>query len=91
MRVILLRLLLVLLPILLFLAWRFWRNRRAVAQGQPGLDLRDGPWVWLIAGGLVLAIASFGVAGLTGGEKPGGNYVPPRYEDGKVVPSHIDR
>jgi hypothetical protein len=90
-RLILLRLLLVILPVLLFIAWRFWRHRRAVAQGLPGLDLREGPWVWLVSGGLVLAIASLAFAALTGGEPPGGDYVPPRYEDGKIMPSHTDR
>jgi IS5 family transposase len=90
-RLILLRLLLVILPVLLYLAWRFWRHRRAVAQGLPGRDLRAGPGVWLLSGGLVMAIASLAFVGLTGGEPPGGNYVPPRYEDGKIVPSHTDR
>ncbi len=91
MRVIIIRILLVILPVLIFLAWRYWRHRRAVAQGLPGLDLREGPWVWLLSGGMVLAIASLGIVAFTTGEEPGGTYVPPRYEDGKIVPSHVDR
>lgn len=91
MSTVLLRLLLLLLPVAVYLAWRYAIHRRAVRRGAPGLDLTEGPWVWLMIGGLVLMIASFFVLALTTGEEPGGTYVPPRFEDGEIVPGHTVR
>jgi len=90
-RVILIRLLLLVLPVLVYLAWRYWSHRRALASGQPGLDLKEGPWLWLILAGAALAIGSLVLLRLTAGEPPGGAYVPPRLEDGRIIPGHIDR
>lgn len=42
----------------------------------------------LTMGGLALVILSFIVAGLAG-EKHRGGYVPPRIENGQVVPGHF--
>ncbi len=87
----LIRLLILLLPIAVFLGWRYLAHRRAVARGAPGLDLTEGPWAWLWMGGLVLVILSFLVLAFTTGEEPGGVYVPSRYEDGKIIPGHTER
>lgn len=91
MRIILIRLLILLLPLLLYLGWRLLAHRRALARGGPGLDLTEGPWSWLLIGGLVLVILSFFVLAFTTGDEPGGNYVPSRYEDGQLIPGRIDR
>jgi hypothetical protein len=88
---VLIRLVILLLPIIVFLGWRYLVHRRAVARGAPGLNLTEGPWAWLLAGGLVLVILSFFVLAFTTGEEPGGVYVPPRYEDGKIIPGHTIR
>ena len=82
---------LLLLPLVLYLAWWQLTRGRALAQGRPPPDLSKGPWAWLLAGGLGLAIAGLAYISLTSGEEPGGTYVPPSFEDGRIVPSHIDR
>jgi len=88
---VLIRLLILILPVLLYLGWRYLAHRRAVGRGGPGLDLTEGPWMWLLTGGLVLMIMSFFVLAFTTGEEPGGVYVPSKFEDGQIVPGHIDR
>lgn len=91
MKIILIRLLILLLPILLYLGWRMLSHRRAIARGAPGLDLTEGPWGWLLAGGFVLVVLSFFVWAFTSGDEPGGVYVPAHYEDGQLIPGHIER
>jgi hypothetical protein len=88
---ILVKLLPLLLPIVAYLVW--WRLTRgkALAQGQPPPELAKGPWAYLIAAGLVLVLAGLIYTGITSGEPPGGTYVPPSYQDGRIVPGHIDR
>ncbi|MCW5751504.1 MAG: hypothetical protein KIT81_10200 [Alphaproteobacteria bacterium] len=44
------------------------------------------PWTWLAVSGLLLVAASFLVLGLTDDSRPG-QYVPPRYIDGKLLPA----
>lgn len=91
MNTILIRLLILLVPILLYLGWRYLAHRRAIGRGGPGLDLTEGPWAWLLAGGLVLTFLSFFVLAFTTGDEPGGTYVPFHYEDGQLIPGRIDR
>jgi hypothetical protein len=79
------------LPILIYLAWWRLMRRRAVAQGQEAPELKDAPWTWLFAAGFVLLIITLFVLGLTWGEEPGGTYVPPVLEGGIIVPGHIER
>ena len=51
-----------------------------------------GSWsdqaVWLVIAGLVLAIAAFLYTGLTA-ERHQGGFVPPRLENGRVVPGEF--
>ena len=51
---------------------------------------RSAPWLWLTALGLLLTIFAFvGFWALDPGGDTGGTYVPPRLEDGRVVPGQI--
>ena len=43
----------------------------------------------LTATGLVLACASLVSLAFIGGEEPGGAYVPPHIEDGRIVPGEV--
>jgi hypothetical protein len=48
------------------------------------------PWVWLAgAGVLLLALMLFVVTVHFGTSQPG-TYVPPRWENGRIVPGHIE-
>ena len=79
------------LPSLLYLAWLAYENRR-VARGGQGVLRRweEGPWAWLFAGGVVLAVLGTFVLSTIGGPGTKGRYVPPRVEDGRVVPGHVE-
>lgn len=62
---------------------------RATAQAEP-VRWTALPWVWLAAAGVVLLIVVLVVVNVHFGAPETGRYVPPRYEDGRVVPSHIE-
>ncbi|SLN34644.1 DUF6111 family protein [Oceanibacterium hippocampi] len=46
-------------------------------------------WFWLTAIGLVLSILSLIALRLVGEDSIEGEYVPPRVEDGRIVPGHV--
>jgi hypothetical protein len=47
------------------------------------------PWFWLVASGLILVVITLFAVALTTGSDPTGTYVPPRLEDGRIVPSQV--
>lgn len=78
------------LPSVLYVIW--WQvsgRRTAAAGGTPSL-LREGPWFWLVLAGLALTAAVLIAVALTHGAGPGGTYIPPRLEDGRVVPGRVE-
>ena len=76
-----------LLPFVLYFLWTFIERRRKAAGGWEAMDT---PWIWLSMTGLVLLIVSLLGTGLLIGSEPGGTYVPPHVEDGKVVPGRVE-
>tara|TARA_B100001123_G_scaffold249958_1_gene279051 strand:+ start:299 stop:517 length:219 start_codon:yes stop_codon:yes gene_type:complete len=52
--------------------------------------LRELPWLRLLAAGILLMAVSLIALSLSSGEDRGGNYVPPRIEDGKIVPAKVE-
>jgi hypothetical protein len=79
------------LPSVLYLAWLVYENRR-VARGGTGVlrKWQEGPWVWLFAIGVVLAVSVAIALSLVGGYGTEGRYVPPRLENGRIVPGHVE-
>ena len=76
-----------LLPTAIYAAWLY--IRRWLTQGE-AVRWTALPWVWLgLAGVLLLAVVLVTVT-VHYGEPEAGRYVPPRYEDGHVVPSQIE-
>ena len=72
-----------LLPTVAYILWaRYARGRRAE-------DLRRGPWLWLIGAGVALVGASAALWVALEDQPPGSEYVPPRFEDGKLIPGHF--
>lgn len=80
-KIILLRVLLFLVPFVLY--WLYWRLlKRRNDEGKPTY-----PLAILTICGLVLVAASFLVLRATEGEGTDSIYIPPKYEDGKIVPA----
>jgi hypothetical protein len=76
-----------LLPTAVYLLWM--RAMHWEASGR-AMRWRALPWLWLAgAGALLLALVLFVVTVHFGTSKPG-VYVPPRYEGGRLLPSHIE-
>ena len=48
------------------------------------------PWVWLAAAGAVLLALMLFVVTVHFGTSTPGTYVPPRWENGRIVPGHIE-
>jgi hypothetical protein len=69
-------------PFLAFFAYRL-----LVTRGRSFLE--HTPWYMLAAFGVLLAIASLVSLAFTEGFDPGGTYVPPHVEDGRIVPGHV--
>ena len=77
------------LPALGYLAWNWLRMRRSLGQGrtEPPPSFADMPWLILAGAGVSLAmITLLGLVLFDDGNSPGGTYVPPHMEDGKLIP-----
>ena len=74
----------ILLPFVLYFAYAYLVRKR-----RPG-DAEPIPWSWLIGAGLLLAIVVSIILLFLGGADPGQTYIPPRYEDGRIVPGHFE-
>ena len=75
------------LPTAVYVLWM-----RTVHWDGPGAAVRWRalPWIWLVgAGAVLLALVLFVVTVHFGTSQPG-IYIPPRYEGGRLVPSHIE-
>ena len=77
------------LPAAVFFIWA-WLSRHQSATGGFQSRLREGPWFWLILGGVVLMAGGLVYTALSTGGEAGGTYVAPRYEDGRIVPGRIE-
>jgi hypothetical protein len=80
----------ILLPLLLYIGYVSIMRRRAELAGEESPPpWQEGPWPWLIFGGLALVAAILVTLRLTTGVPPGTKIEAPRLVDGKVVPSHV--
>jgi heme/copper-type cytochrome/quinol oxidase subunit 3 len=83
-RLLLERLLLFMVPFALYAIYLRLRTKDESTPTQPH------PWTVLFISGLVLVAVSFLYLGATGGTGQRGIYVPPRVEDGRVVPGRVE-
>jgi hypothetical protein len=65
----------------------FFTYRLLVTRGRPLLE--NTPWFVLSTAGLGLVIVSLVTLALAGGWDHSGDYVPPRFEDGRIVPGEV--
>jgi Family of unknown function (DUF6111) len=79
-------LLLFFLPFVLYFGWVKFVRRQMEASGG---TWQDAPLGWLVAAGVVLVGLSLAATALMTGGDPSKTYYPPRYEDGRIVPSQI--
>jgi hypothetical protein len=75
------------LPTALYLVWVsfFGETRDGGA-----LSWTAMPWIWLAGTGVVLLAIVLFVVTVSFGEPQEGLYVPPRWEDGRIIPGHIE-
>jgi hypothetical protein len=76
-----------LLPTAIYVAWLGFMAWSA--HGEP-VRWSALPLVWLAAAGVLLLAAVLVTISVHFGEAGSGRYVPPRYENGRVVPPHIE-
>jgi Family of unknown function (DUF6111) len=75
-----------LLPTALYLAW----IRTTQWENGGGVRWRALPWLWLVGMGTLLLILVLFVINVHFGNPEPGVYVPPRWENGHIVPGHIE-
>ena len=81
----------IVLPLLLPTAlYLLWVGSFGAEPGIGAVRWRTVPWVWLAgAGAVLLAIVLF-VVTVHFGSPQEGVYVPPRWEDGRIIPGHVE-
>jgi len=73
------------LPTALYLVWI-----RTTQWANGGVRWRALPWLWLVGTGTLLLIVVLFVVNVHFGSPEPGLYVPPRWENGHIVPGHIE-
>lgn len=69
-------------PFIIFGAWRLLVTRGRGFLGRT-------PWFLLTVAGMLLACVSLVTLAFLGGDAPGGEYLPSRIEDGRIVPGEV--
>ena len=93
------------LPAVIYMLWRLISTRHVAGDGAnraegdsvgggtavaSGGDLwRDAPWLWLALAGAVLLAVVLLLGIFVHESPPPGQYVPPRLEDGHIVPGEL--
>jgi hypothetical protein len=75
------------LPTAIYFAWLTVAQR---AQRDGTVRWAALPWVWLAGAGTLLLVIVLFVVNLHFGTPNTGTYVPPRWENGRVIPGHIE-
>jgi hypothetical protein len=79
------------LPISAYALWIWYRTAYAERHGGAVPKFEEGPWPLMLLLGAVLTFSILAFTALTRGGDPGSVYVPPRIEDGRIVPSELRR
>lgn len=87
-RMLLFRLWPALIPIAFYLLWLAYRKRRAAQGIETSPELLRGARFWCIVASFLFVGASFLFAGFAQSPNREGNYVPPHYENGTLIPAH---
>ena len=77
-------------PTAIYLLW-MWIANRFVVGAPPGVGGGRGlPWLWLAGTGIVLLASVLVFVTVHSGTSTPSTYVPPRWEDGHIVPGHFE-
>ena len=76
-----------LLPTAIYVAWIWFTSRSA---NREPVRLGTLPLVWLAVAGVALLALVLVTVSVRFGQPVRGRYVPPRYEDGQVIPPHLE-
>ena len=79
------------LPVIVYLTWLIYAQRRSRKLGTSVDKVSDAPWFLIGSSGVAVLIAGMLALGLFSGDKTGGIYIPPHMEDGKIVKGRIER
>lgn len=89
-RLLLIRLWPVFVPLLIYVAWMFYRRRIARKQDAEIPGWKDGPWLWAVIATFVLAVGGFLFLGLSAPSNRDTTYEPIRFQDGKLIQERMD-
>lgn len=92
-----------LLPTVIYLLWRLMSSPRPVARSEtaevagdavapaPSGDplWREAPWLWLVLAGFALLAIVLLFGAFVHGSPPQQKYVPPRLENGQILPGQL--
>ena len=90
MRTALFNIALVLAPAIIFMIYLIVARKVRLSKSDTARMLRELPWLRLLAAGILMMASSLIALSLSSGEDRGGNYVPPRIENGKIVPAKVE-
>jgi hypothetical protein len=76
-----------LLPTAAYVLWAMSIGRGQIAGA--ATEWRGLPWTWLLIAGAILAVLVMVTVVELGGARTG-TYVPPRVENGEIVPGHVE-
>jgi len=79
-----------LLPIAAYLFWVWYRTAYVKKHGGEAPSVEQGPWPWLLLVGAMLTLGIMSATALLRGADPDAKYIPPRYEDGQIVPGRAE-
>ncbi len=80
----------VILPLLAYLWWYIAARRKAIRAEVKPPHFREGPWFWSIIASLAIGLLIFLALGLANAPNSG-EYVPPRFEKGQIIPGHLEK
>ena len=85
-RVVLINIALFVLPLALYAAYFYVTEHN---QNAATLEWKNMPLSFLLQAGLGLIVIGMLATAYLGGEKAGGNYIPARMQDGKLIPGEV--
>lgn len=89
-RILLLRLWPALIPLIFYLLWLRWMKKRAARGIETPPEVLKGVRFWCIVAGFVFVILGFIATDALQPARKEGRYVPPRLENGTLVPAHSE-